>query len=63
MPKHYCHCDKARSAPNRKMGIVKTMKKHSKHHSKKHMKSMRRDMQKGMSFEEAHNKALKKVGK
>jgi len=39
------------------------LKKHSAHHSKKHIDSMRRDIMSGMSFKDAHNKAMKKVGK
>jgi hypothetical protein len=39
------------------------LKKHSVHHTKKHMEQMKTDMKKGMSFTEAHKKAMKKVGK
>jgi carbamoylphosphate synthase large subunit len=39
-----------------------TMKKHSKHHTGKHMKEMTKMMMRGISFSEAHKKALKKVG-
>ena len=41
----------------------KTMKKHSKHHTKKHMATMKKDMKKGKTFKQAHNKAMRKVGK
>ena len=41
----------------------KKLEEHKKHHSDKHIKSMRMSMLKGMSFNEAHNKAMKKVGK
>ena len=40
-------------------GQKKTMKKHSKHHTKKHMASMK----KGKTFKQAHNKAMRKVGR
>ena len=46
-----------------KKGIDKRMRAHSKHHSKKHMNMMRRDMQKGMGFKQAHQKAIKRVGR
>ena len=39
------------------------LEKHKKNHSDKHIKSMRMNMLKGDSFEEAHKKAQKKVGK
>tara|TARA_Y100001951_G_scaffold96066_1_gene94324 strand:- start:1082 stop:1243 length:162 start_codon:yes stop_codon:yes gene_type:complete len=41
----------------------KTMKRHSKHHTKKHMMFMRKAMLGGMSFTEAHKRAIKEVGK
>ena len=41
----------------------KKLEEHKKHHSSKHMASMRMNMLKGDSFEEAHKKAQKKVGK
>ena len=40
-----------------------TMKKHSKHHSKKHMQYMHNSMRRGATFTQAHNRAMKKVGK
>ena len=40
-----------------------TMEKHSKHHSKEHMKLMRSEMGKGKTFNQAHKKAMDKVGK
>ena len=39
------------------------LKRHATHHTKKHMDKMKRDMMKGMSFTEAHKKAMRKVGK
>ena len=42
---------------------LKTLDKHSEHHSKKHMEEMKKDMKNGMSFKQAHENALKKVGK
>ena len=41
----------------------KKLEKHKAHHSDKHMKSMRMSMLKGSTFEEAHKKAMKSVGK
>ena len=41
----------------------KKLKKHSEHHSTKHMEAMKRDMRYGISFNQAHKKAMKKVGK
>ncbi len=40
-----------------------TLKAHSKHHTKKHMDEMKADMKKGFCFQQAHNRAMKKVGK
>lgn len=39
------------------------LKQHSIHHTKKHIDAMRNDMKKGISFTQAHKKAMKKVGK
>ena len=39
------------------------MKRHSEHHSKKHMDLMRQLMEEGETFTEAHELAMKKVGK
>ena len=41
----------------------KTLQKHSKHHTKKHMNEMIKSMKTGVKFDNAHKKALKKVGK
>ena len=62
MPKHYCTCPKGSKCKTKK-GSSNKMKTHSKHHSVKHMEMMRRDMSKGMSFNKAHQKAMKLVGK
>ena len=40
-----------------------TLKKHSKHHTKKHMDTMIKLMREGKTFTQAHNVAMKKVGK
>lgn len=40
-----------------------TLKAHSKHHTKKHIEEMKKDMKKGFCFQQAHNRAMKKVGK
>jgi|TARA_R100000734_G_C3263356_1_gene61381 hypothetical protein len=40
-----------------------TMKRHSKHHTSRHMRVMTGLMEKGMTFGEAHKKAMKDVGK
>jgi len=42
---------------------TKQLKKASAHHSKKHMSMMVKDMKAGVSFNKAHKKAVKKVGK
>ena len=41
----------------------KKLEKHKAHHSDKHLKSMRMSLLKGSTFEEAHKKAMKSVGK
>jgi len=47
-----------------KPGQQKTMKRHAKHHSLKHMRSMARSLKKkGTTFAQAHNKAMRSVGK
>ena len=39
------------------------MKAHARHHSLKHMRSMANAMKKGATFQSAHNKAMRSVGK
>jgi hypothetical protein len=39
------------------------MKAHARHHTLKHMKSMARALKKGATFNSAHNKAMRSVGK
>jgi len=39
------------------------LEKHKVHHSNKHLASMRMAMLKGSTFDEAHKKAMKSVGK
>ena len=41
----------------------KKLEKHKAHHRDKHLKSMRMSMLKGSTFEQAHKKANKTVGK
>ena len=41
----------------------KKLEKHKAQHSDKHLKSMRMSMLKGSTFEQAHKKAMKNVGK
>tara|TARA_R100001460_G_scaffold26146_1_gene52784 strand:- start:10935 stop:11117 length:183 start_codon:yes stop_codon:yes gene_type:complete len=41
----------------------KTMKSHARHHTLKHMRSMASAMKKGATFNSAHNKAMRSVGK
>jgi hypothetical protein len=41
----------------------KKLEKHKAHHSEKRLRSMRMRMLKGNTFEEAHKKAMKSVGK
>jgi len=40
-----------------------TLKRHKEHHTKRHMDTMRKEMLSGKTFTQAHNIALKKVGK
>ena len=44
-------------------GGKKTLKKHSKHHTKKHISVMKKAIKKGKTFNQAHKKAIRKVGK
>ena len=46
-----------------KPGQQKTMRKHARHHSLKHMRSMALAMKKGATFQTAHRKAMRSVGK
>jgi hypothetical protein len=39
------------------------MKTHAKHHTKKHLEDMTKYMKQGFCFQQAHEKAMKKVGK
>ena len=41
----------------------KTMRKHARHHRLKHMRSMALAMKKGATFQTAHTRAMKSVGK
>ena len=42
----------------------KTMNRHARHHSLKHMKEMSKDLESGrFTFAQAHNRAMRKVGK
>tara|TARA_R100001460_G_scaffold100458_1_gene144080 strand:- start:877 stop:1059 length:183 start_codon:yes stop_codon:yes gene_type:complete len=41
----------------------KTMKSHARHHTLKHMRSMANAMKKGATFNSAHKKAMRSVGK
>jgi hypothetical protein len=41
----------------------KKLEKHKAYHSNKHLMSMRMNILKGNTFEEAHKKAMKYVGK
>ena len=41
----------------------KKLEKYKAHHSNKHLKSVRMRMLKGSTFEEAHKKDMKSVGK
>lgn len=41
----------------------KTMRSHARHHSLKHMKSMANSIKRGSTFANAHNKAMRLVGK
>lgn len=39
------------------------MRLHASHHTKTHLEEMIEGMRRGISFEESHNKAIRKVGK
>ena len=39
------------------------MNAHARHHSLKHMKEMAKDLKSGKTFAQAHNRAMRKVGK
>tara|TARA_R100001082_G_scaffold5751_2_gene3905 strand:- start:1930 stop:2115 length:186 start_codon:yes stop_codon:yes gene_type:complete len=42
----------------------KAMNRHARHHSLKHMKEMSKDLASGnFTFAQAHNRAMRKVGK
>ena len=41
----------------------KTMRRHARHHSLKHMRSMALAMKKGATFQSAHRRAMRSVGK
>ena len=41
----------------------KVMRSHARHHTLKHMRSMARAMKKGATFQTAHNRAMRSVGK
>lgn len=42
---------------------LEALNKHKVHHSITHVNYMRKEMLKGKTFEQAHQQALKKVGK
>lgn len=69
MAKHYGNGKKSNGIEPIKKGAKLTedqkdkLEKHKKKHSSKHIASMRMSMLKGMSFDEAHKKAQKNVGK
>tara|TARA_Y100001934_G_C12236279_1_gene717929 strand:- start:857 stop:1039 length:183 start_codon:yes stop_codon:yes gene_type:complete len=46
-----------------KSGQQKTMRKHARHHTLKHIRSMALAMKKGATFQTAHTRAMKSVGK
>ena len=66
MPSHYGN-KKGNKKPAKNGGLPKAQQKelldHSAHHTKAHMNMMRSEMKKGMTFQGAHEKAMKKVGK
>jgi hypothetical protein len=39
------------------------MRLHASHHSKRHLAEMAKDLKRGITFEQAHNIAIRKVGK
>jgi len=46
-----------------KMTDAEKLKEHKVHHTPAHMRMMRKLMKEGMSFSQAHRKAMKEVGK
>ncbi len=46
-----------------KMTDADKLKEHKIHHTPAHMRMMRKLMKEGMSFSQAHKKAMKEVGK
>ena len=65
VPKNMDKKDKKKKKKKKKQlkTLKEKLKEHAKHHSKKHMDMMRKDIKDGMSFEKAHERALKMVGK
>ncbi len=51
--------------PKKALSVLqkRLMKEHKKHHTKKHMEKMKELMLKGYCFQQAHDIALKEVGK
>ena len=54
---------KPKTKPMMKKNTKALMKEHSLHHTKKHMDEMRKLMKRGITFNEAHNATMKKIGK
>ena len=42
---------------------LKTMNNHARHHSIKHMNEIAKDLKSGKTFAQAHDRAMRKVGK
>tara|TARA_R100000654_G_scaffold16619_1_gene34875 strand:+ start:11613 stop:11813 length:201 start_codon:yes stop_codon:yes gene_type:complete len=65
--KKYNNKSTSRKKAKMKKGLTKAqkakLKLHSVHHTKKHMNEMEKLMKQGLSFNFAHNMAMKKVGK
>ena len=51
--------------PKKDLSILqkRLMKDHKKHHTKKHLELMKTLMLQGNCFQQAHDKAMKKIGK
>ena len=54
---------KMKAKPKNKMTDAEKMKEHKIHHTPSHMRMMRKLMKEGMTFNQAHRKTMKEIGK
>jgi len=62
-PRKYTERDVFCKCSNKDKSMKELFKEHSKHHTKKHIKEMKRLIKNGMSFNKAHQKTMKTIGK